>query len=219
MSHPRESEHAQAKRRQNERRTPLRTPYRRYDVLAKWDSPSWNEPTRQVVAHRLHHIPERRFFTEREWAVLEAAQARLIPQPDRDEPIPITPWIDDRLHRGQGDGYRFENMPPMEEAWRIGLRALDAEAKAMHGQGFAELAPHDQDEVLERVQQGEVRTDAWGAMPPGKFFSHELLDGVIIVYYAHPDAWSEIGFGGPASPRGYVRLDKRDPWEAKADWD
>ena len=35
-------------------------------------------------------------------------------------------------------------------------------------------------------------------------------------YYAHPTAWNEIGFGGPASPRGYVRMgfDRRDPWEA-----
>ncbi|MGH6677602.1 MAG: gluconate 2-dehydrogenase subunit 3 family protein, partial [Bradyrhizobium sp.] len=34
--------------------------------------------------------------------------------------------------------------------------------------------------------------------------------------YAHPAAWSEIGFGGPASPRGYVRLgaNRRDEWEA-----
>ena len=31
-----------------------------------------------------------------------------------------------------------------------------------------------------------------------------------------PTAWNEIGFGGPASPRGYVRMDfdRRDPWEA-----
>jgi hypothetical protein len=42
-----------------------------------------------------------------------------------------------------------------------------------------------------------------------------LLD-IVSAYYAHPTAWNEIGFGGPASPRGYVRmgLDRRDPWEA-----
>lgn len=214
MSHLLESEYTPVKRR-----TLLRTPYRRYDVLRKWDSPSWNEPTRLVVAHRLHHVPERRFFTEREWAVLDAAQARLIPQPDRETPIPITPWIDDRLHRGQADGYRFETMPHMEQAWRIGLAAMDAEAAAMHGRGFPELDPHEQDDVLEHVQRGVVGTKAWGSMPSGRFFTHELMSGVVSVYYAHPDAWSEIGFGGPASPRGYVRLDKRDPWEAKAVWD
>jgi hypothetical protein len=40
---------------------------------------------------------------------------------------------------------------------------------------------------------------------------------VITHYYAHPAAWAEIGFNGPASPRGHIRiwLGGRDPWEAK----
>ncbi|HZD88840.1 MAG TPA: gluconate 2-dehydrogenase subunit 3 family protein, partial [Pseudolabrys sp.] len=48
------------------------------------------------------------------------------------------------------------------------------------------------------------------------FMRHVLLREIVGIYYAHPDAWSEIGFGGPASPRGYVRLaeNRRDPWEA-----
>jgi hypothetical protein len=48
------------------------------------------------------------------------------------------------------------------------------------------------------------------------FFSNRLLHDILSVYYAHPSAWSDIGFGGPAAPRGYVRLnfDRRDPWEA-----
>ncbi|WP_369127188.1 hypothetical protein [Paenibacillus antri] len=35
-------------------------------------------------------------------------------------------------------------------------------------------------------------------------------------YYSHPAVWSEIGYGGPAYPRGYVRtqLGQLDPWEA-----
>jgi len=38
-------------------------------------------------------------------------------------------------------------------------------------------------------------------------------------YCTQPAAWSEVGFRGPASPRGYVRhgFDERDPWEAKAE--
>ncbi|HEU0157010.1 MAG TPA: gluconate 2-dehydrogenase subunit 3 family protein, partial [Stellaceae bacterium] len=54
-----------------------------YDVLDKWDSPSWNEQTRAVIAKRLHQIPDRRFFTETEWDTLRAICDRLIPQPDR----------------------------------------------------------------------------------------------------------------------------------------
>ena len=33
---------------------------------------------------------------------------------------------------------------------------------------------------------------------------------IVLAYYAHPTAWSEIGWGGPASPRGYVRMDFDD---------
>ncbi len=34
-------------------------------------------------------------------------------------------------------------------------------------------------------------------------------------FYSHPWAWNEIGFGGPAYPRGYKNLGtgRREPWE------
>ena len=43
-----------------------------------------------------------------------------------------------------------------------------------------------------------------------------MIHDIVTAYYAHPTAWNEIGWAGPASPRGYVRLDanKHDPWEA-----
>ncbi|HEX7639502.1 MAG TPA: gluconate 2-dehydrogenase subunit 3 family protein, partial [Burkholderiaceae bacterium] len=67
-----------------------------------------------------------------------------------------------------------------------------------------------------RIQRGEARCATWGDMPPALFFAKHLLPDIAGAYYGHPTAWSEIGFGGPASPRGYVRLgfDRRDPWEA-----
>ena len=49
----------------------------------------------------------------------EAVCDRLIPQPDRPvDPVPIVPFIDEKLHKNQGNGYRYEDMPPMREAWR-----------------------------------------------------------------------------------------------------
>ena len=35
------------------------------------------------------------------------------------------------------------------------------------------------------------------------------------MYYSHPWAWDEIGFGGPAYPRAYMRLERGEPepWE------
>ena len=53
-------------------------------------------------------------------------------------------------------------------------------------------------------------------MPADLFFSERVAHDVFAAYYSHPASWNEIGFGGPASPRGYVRMyfNRRDPWEA-----
>lgn len=43
-----------------------------------------------------------------------------------------------------------------------------------------------------------------------------VLLEIVAICCAHPAAQSEMGFGGPTSPRGYVRLEagRFDPWEA-----
>ena len=53
-------------------------------------------------------------------------------------------------------------------------------------------------------------------MPSGLFWCWRLLPDVVAAYFSHPSAWSMMGFGGPAAPRGYVRLEanRRDGWEA-----
>lgn len=196
---------------------PFESPFRAYDVLDKIESPSWNDQTRRVVSRRLSEIPIRQFFDEREWSIAEAIAARIVPQPDRSSPVPIIPFIDERLHEKRGKGYRYADMPPAPDAWRQGLAAIDDESRASFGQGFAELTDEAKDTILRHVQLGEVTGALWSELPPQKFFTVILLDEIVGEYYAHPAAWSEIGFGGPASPRGYVRLgfDQRDPWEAE----
>ncbi len=197
-------------------------PYSGYDVRAKWHSPSWDDTTREVVRKRLDEVPSRRFLTEAEWATLDAVCARLVPQPDRpDDPVPITPWIDRKLDEDAGSGYRFADMPPMRAAWRRGLRAIDAEARGRHDAPFTALDAAAQDALLHRVQCGDVTAHEWEGLPAARFFSSALLTTVVATYYAHPAAWSECGFGGPASPRGYVRLGpgERDQWEAGAQTD
>lgn len=195
----------------------FRTPYLTYDVLDKWDSPSWNDQTREAIRKRLQDVPPRRFLSQEQWFLLQAIVARLVPQPEREEPVPIVPWIDDMLQQNHTPGYRYADMPPMREAWQRGLDAIAAEARNRHGKPFEELSPEDQDALLTDVQHNHVENRYWGDLPPGGFFLHHLLKTTVGVYYSHPAAWSEIGYGGPASPRGYARLgfDERDPWEAK----
>jgi hypothetical protein len=107
-------------------------------------------------------------------------------------------------------------MPEQGEAWRRGLRALDAEAQRAFHARFHEISEWAQDDLLRKAQAGELSDPAWGGMPCALFFQQRLIDDIVKSYYGHPIAWNEIGWGGPASPRGYVRLDfnERDPWEA-----
>jgi hypothetical protein len=191
--------------------------YPGYDVLAKWDSPSFDDISRNVLAHRVTAVPPRRWLTEPEWDLLDAINARLLPQPDRGRAIPITPWIDAMLHDDRGEGFRHPDMPPLRAAWRQGLAAVDDEARRLHDRPFTALDAAAQDAVLQVLADGRAASPRWQGLDARRFFIHHLLKTAAGIYYAHPLAWNEIGFGGPASPRGYVRLgfDGRDPWEAK----
>ncbi len=192
-----------------------RGPYPGYDVLAKRNTPSWNEQTRRVIDKRLAVSRDPRFFTADEFATVTAIADRLVPQPGDRPPIPVAALVDDKLHSGRSDGYREAGMPREREAWQQGLRALDAEAGRIHGVAFRKLEAAEQDALLKKMESGELHDEAWGSMKPKTFFKKRMAHDIVLAYYAHPTAWNEVGWGGPASPRGYVRMDfdERDPWE------
>jgi hypothetical protein len=187
-----------------------------YDVLSKQFSPSWNEKTREVIARRLSIGGEPRFFTADEFQTVRAIAGRIVPQKRARVPIPVAWLVDEKLHQGQSDGYRSAQTPRERDAWRQGLAALDAEADQAFGARFRALTERDQDELLARMQKGELNSAAWNGMSAEDFFEKRMARDIVLAYYAHPTAWSEIGWGGPASPRGYVRMgfNERDPWEA-----
>jgi hypothetical protein len=185
-----------------------------YDVLAKWSTPSFDAYTRDVLSRRLQPPGPPRFFEGAEFHLLEAICARLLATPPGDPPI--ANCIDAELAEGRGQGFRVEPMPPDRDAWRRGLHGIAQLTSALHGTAFVHLDAQAQDEVLRLVQRGDADAAAFDGLDAKTFFTHVLLKGVAAHFYSQPQAWSEIGFGGPASPRGYVRigLDERDPWES-----
>ncbi len=189
--------------------------YPGYDVLAKRHTPSWDVPTRRVIDARLAIGTEPKYLTATEFATLTAIAARIVPQPKTRPLIPVAALIDHKLHIDKTDGFRHQGLPREREAWRVGLKALNAEAQAAYGGDFKELDPTRQDALLKRMQQGDLHAGEWGAMPPNTFFTQRMAHDIVMAYYSHPTSWNEIGWGGPASPRGYVRMDfdERDPWE------
>ena len=59
---------------------------------------------------------------------------RIVPQPaGRAVPAPVAAMVDEKLSANNGDGYRDARLPPMRDAWRRALAAIDEEAKSRYG--------------------------------------------------------------------------------------
>jgi hypothetical protein len=180
----------------------------------------WDEATRKVVLARVEQVPPFRYFSDDEIRLMQAICDRLLPQDDRDEAhkIPIVNYIDERLYSGRIDGYRFEDMPPDHEAHRLGLQGIEAVARHMYNRSFTQLEPLQQDQVLQSIHDctPPAGEEIWKRLPVRRYWML-LVQDAIEAYYAHPYAWDEIGFGGPAYPRGYMRLEggRPEPWEVE----
>lgn len=174
--------------------------------------------TRAVLLARLdgRRDPVPRVLDDTAFATLRAVCARLIPQPERPDPVDLAAAIHDRLARGEGNGWRYATMPPDREAYALGLRGTDECARAMFGAEFVALDGRRQDEVLRAVQRGEPLGGSWAGLPADRFFE-ELLAEVAECYYSHPLAQEEIGYAGFADARGWhaVGLDQLEPHEPR----
>ncbi len=76
--------------------------------------------------------------------------------------------------------------------------------------------------MLECIRAGGPPGEAWRQLPTRRWWIYVALREIAGVYYAHPYAWEEIGFGGPAYPRGYAALNHGaselwEPHEARPD--
>ncbi|HET7621890.1 MAG TPA: gluconate 2-dehydrogenase subunit 3 family protein [Gemmatimonadaceae bacterium] len=195
----------------------LRDRYPDSDILAQREH--WDDATRRVILDRVYNVPRFRFFDAHARATLLALCECIVPQGHRPENrrVPIAPWIDARCDAGGDDGFRFDDMPGNREAWTSGLEGLDQTAHALSGRDFAELDDESRYEVLRAIRDGVAEGDVWRRLPPRRWWTFVALRQITGLYYAHPYAWDEIGFGGPAYPRGYQALNfgAPEPWEAR----
>ena len=190
--------------------------YPGYFTLSQKDF--WDEATRKVVLDRVEKIPPLRFFTEHEAQLMQAILDRVLPQDDRDSEhqIPILNYIDERLFSKRFDGFIYEGMPEEDAAHRLGLKAIEKMARDFHQKSFTELSTHEQESLLLKIRNDDPKASIlkWEGVSPNHYWNL-LLQDAIAAYYSHPFAWDEIGFGGPAYPRGYMRMTDGlpEPWE------
>jgi len=186
----------------------MRGRYPDYDVL---DSVRhWDEPTRRVVLERVAQVPAIRFFEPAEARTL-AAFCDVVTAQHAEPRIPVLAMVDAKFCAGELDGFRHHDLPPDPETWRRAAALLDRSAREAGSEdGFAGAGSQLQHELVERFAKGELDWD----LPVQKAWS-VLMRGVLGAFYSHPWAWNEIGFGGPAHPRGFARLGEgqREQWE------
>ena len=186
--------------------------YPDYDVLGQADH--WDPVTRELVVGRVEQEPPRRFFGHAEFVCLRAICDVVLAQ-DAEPRIPVMSFVDEKLHLGQLDGFQYVGMPDDRDTWRLVARGLD---EAVGGDGFAAADDETRHRVVGAFSEGELSGGVWEELPPATAWS-VVMRGVLSAFYAHPWAWNEIGFGGPAYPRGYMRLSEgpagADPGEAR----
>jgi gluconate 2-dehydrogenase subunit 3-like protein len=200
--------------RQRRGKTPqMHGRYPDYDVFEQ--AGHWDEVTRRLVEHRAAEVPPVRFFTATEASALRPF-CDLVTAQDAEPRIPVFEMVDAKLYEGKLDGYRHADMPDDTETWRLVARGLDEAARRRGAQSFATASGDEQMEICEDFSTGELEGGVWDDLPCSKAWS-VVMRGVLSEFYSHPWAWNEIGYGGPAYPRGYMRLaaGEREPFEAE----
>jgi hypothetical protein len=179
-----------------------------FDVLSQ--ARHWDPVTAELVTARIGPPPRPRFFTDAEQAAAAALLDQLTGQCDEPLGVPLLAMVDARLAAGQTDGWHYADLPEDAQAWRDSLGYLDKDAHARCGTGFAQASEQDQAAVIQAVQD----SDEWHGLAAPRVWSLWTRYACTALY-SHPSAWSEMGFPGPAYPRGYKNAGagKREPFE------
>ena len=200
--------------RQRRGKTPqMRGRYPDYDVLS--EAEHWDETTRRVVQDRVDSVGSIRFFTPSEATTLTAFCDTVMAQ-ESDPRIPVLAMVDAKLADGRHEGYQYADMPDDGDAWRLVARGLDDASRERGVDCFAAAASETRRTICKAFAGGELEGGVWRELPVSRAWSVVMRD-ILSAFYSHPWAWNEIGFGGPAYPRGYARLGvgQREAWEGE----
>lgn len=178
--------------------------YPGFDVLDHVEA--WDDVTAGVVLSRLALPGSLAFFTPEEAGIMAPLLDLLLAQ-DSEPRVPVLPLIDARLAAGETDGWHYDDLPQDAQAWRDTLHLLGE-------QGFSRMDSDEQAAAIQTVQDLSAQDQTWHGLSAGHVWSL-WTRYACTAFYSHPWAWNEIGFPGPAYPRGYLNpgVDSREHWE------
>ncbi|MDQ1914019.1 gluconate 2-dehydrogenase subunit 3 family protein [Paenibacillus sp. GD4] len=193
--------------------------YPEFDVLDQEEH--WDPHTREIVKERLEtdSFYSYRFFNPQEAETLIQLCSILLD--DRRDAVMayMVYHFDKSLHAGIGESERKAGVPKQSILLREGLAQFDQACRERYGGAFTALEDEAQNQAVSRFMQGDISSNPGPHGVSMEDFRDKLFAEAVAAYYSHPFIWSEIGYAGPAYPRGYVRSEMglTDPWEAKRD--
>jgi hypothetical protein len=194
--------------------TKFKTHYPNFNVMNEKEH--WDPHTREIVEKRTERSPYNT-LTHQEVLTLYKICTHLLADERESVLTYVIQHFDQTLTADIGQAQRKKGVPKQSVLIREGLRALDLYATAKYGRIFAGLEEVSQRMILLEMENDSIQLEADGIHIPAKELFLTLLLEAVSAYYSHPDIWSEIGYAGPAYPRGYVRSEwgLTDPWEAR----
>jgi hypothetical protein len=179
-----------------------------FDVLTQ--AKHWDTVTAGLITARTGPPAAPCFFTDAELACAAALLNQLTGQCGESLEVPVAEMVDARLAAGETDGWHYADMPEDAQAWRDTLGYLDKDAHARCGTAFADASREDQAAIIQAVQDGRE----WHGLIAARVWSLWTRYACTAMY-SHPHAWSEMGFPGPAYPRGYKNagVGRLEPFE------
>ncbi len=177
----------------------------------------WDEETQKLVLARISPAPIQALH--RDESTLLTALCQVLLGDDRMEIILFAiSQIDNKMHNQIGESQRTLNMPVFPILIRKGIPAFNHYCLSCYDKEFIILDKQTQWEFINTL----ILTPVTFQIAHYQVQSHDFLDKIhaeaVNAYFSHPTIWSEIGYAGPAYPRGYVRIERGviDPWEAKS---
>ena len=172
----------------------------------------WDEATRRVVEDRVHNVPPIRFFNAEELLIMTAVADRHFAA---GRPAAGVPHPDRQPHRRAAVREQDRRLPLRRYAVRSRSVSAWVCVRSTRRRARFTIRPFVDLDPLEAGCHAEIaarRQDAGRRTRSGRR-CRSIASGIcwfsdcVEAYYAHPWAWDEIGYGGPAYPRAYMRLE------------
>ncbi|WP_240041001.1 gluconate 2-dehydrogenase subunit 3 family protein [Paenibacillus ginsengarvi] len=177
----------------------------------------WDDHTQTIVTSRLKTNEGFQFFTSAEAEMVGRISSLLVNDETPDVLQFVVAHIDQTLHQSPGESQRKPGVPAASALVRTGLQAIEQGAQSVYGSSYMNLDIAEQKRYLQHISESIAEPQkVWTTVPQQELFK-KIQNLTVEAYCSHPKIWSEIGYAGPAYPRGYVRtqLGQLDPWEAQ----